>query len=50
MVSLERPNDVLSSTLKTDASTATYIKFQDVSLFLNHCVRTVHFRSLAGAE
>ena len=50
MVSQERHNYVLSSVLKTYASTATSAKFSSISAFQDHRVRTVHFRSLAGAE
>ena len=50
MVSAERYGYVLSSVLKTDASTATSAKFSSLSAFLNHRVLTVHFRSLAGTE
>ena len=50
MVSQEQPGHVLSSVLKTDASTAISAKSQGVRAFQDLRVLTVHFRSLAGAE
>ena len=49
MVSQERYDCVLSSVLKTDASTAAFAKLQGVKALWNRHVRTVHFCSLAGA-
>ena len=48
-VSLERYDYVLSSVLKTDASTAAFAKLQGIRVLQNYHVRIVHFRSLAGA-